>query len=333
MNATETIQLQHCVSVVVPVYNSQESLPLLIERLEPVIRPEQTGSEVILVDDGSVDQSWQVIERLAIAHPFVRGMRLMRNYGQHNALLSGIRAAHHDVVVTIDDDLQNPPEEIPKLLSRLDEGYDVVYGTPAREQHGLWRDVASRTTKLVLQKAMGAATAEKISAFRAFRTRLRESFEAYRGPYVSIDVMLTWGTTRFALVVVRHEPRMIGVSNYTLGRLVRHAVNMLTGFTAIPLRLASIVGFVFTGVGFLLLMFVIGRYLIEGTEVPGFAFLACTVTILSGAQLFVIGIIGEYLARMHFRLMDQPAYVVSSWTVSAAERGQAPGHMTSSRHK
>ena len=333
MNASETIQLQHRVSVVVPVYNSQESLPLLIERLQPVIRPEQTGSEVILVDDGSVDQSWQVIERLAIAHPFVRGMRLMRNYGQHNALLSGIRAAHHDVVVTIDDDLQNPPEEILKLLSKLDEGYDVVYGTPVHEQHGLWRDVASRTTKLVLQKAMGAATAEKISAFRAFRTRLRESFEAYRGPYVSIDVMLTWGTTRFALVVVRHEPRMIGVSNYTLGRLVRHAVNMLTGFTAIPLRLASIVGFVFTGVGFLLLMFVIGRYLIEGTEVPGFAFLACTVIILSGAQLFVIGIIGEYLARMHFRLMDQPAYVVSSWTVSAAEREQAPGHMTSTRHK
>jgi undecaprenyl-phosphate 4-deoxy-4-formamido-L-arabinose transferase len=180
---------------------------------------------------------------------------------------------------------------------------------------------------------MGAATAEKQSPFRAFRTRVREAFAAFRGPYVSIDVMLTWGTTRFGFVVVRYEPRVIGVSNYTFRRLARHALNMLTGFTAVPLRLASIVGFVFTGVGFLLLMFVLGRYFIQGTRVPGFAFLACTITILSGAQLFVIGIIGEYLARMHFRLMDQPAYVVVSWTDSTAERKQVPGQMTSARHK
>lgn len=164
MNATETSQLQRCVSVVVPVYNSQESLPLLIEHLQSVIRPEQTGSEVILVDDGSADESWLVIEQLAAAHSFVRGIRLMRNYGQHNALLSGIRAAHHEVIVTIDDDLQNPPGEIPTLLSKLDEGYDVVYGTPAHEQHGLWRDVASQTTKLVLLKScLYACSLERMS--------------------------------------------------------------------------------------------------------------------------------------------------------------------------
>jgi glycosyltransferase involved in cell wall biosynthesis len=238
----------------------------------------------------------------------------MRNYGQHNALLCGIRAAQHDVIITIDDDLQNPPEEIPRLLAKLSEGYDVVYGTPQKEQHGLWRDLASQVTKLALQSAMGAETARHVSAFRAFRTQMRDAFAKYQSPFLSIDVLLTWGTTRFAAVPVRHEQRQIGKSNYTFRKLVTHAINMMTGFSTLPLQLASLLGFASAFLGLGVLAYVVGRYLILGYSVPGFPFLASTIAIFSGAQMFALGIIGEYLARMHFRMMERPTYAVRSTT-------------------
>src|SRR5208283_2234323 len=234
----------------------------------------------------------------------------MRNYRQHNAVLCGIRLARYDTIVTIDDDLQHPPEEIPKLLERLAQGYDVVYGTPMNERHGLWRDAASRITKVALQSAMGADIARSVSAFRAMRTELRDAFVAYCGPFVSIDTLLTWGTTNFTSVPVRSDARFSGRSNYTLRKLVVHAFNMMTGFSTVPLQFASWIGFAFTAVGFCVLLYVIGRFLIHGGSVPGFPFLASIVALFSGAQLFSLGIIGEYLARVHFRVMDKPPYVV-----------------------
>jgi glycosyltransferase involved in cell wall biosynthesis len=302
------------VSVVVPVYNSKGTLFDLAQRLQAVLAGVVDEFEVILVNDGSRDKSWQVVKELAESHPRVDGLDLMRNYGQHNALLCGIRAARYDVVVTMDDDLQNPPEEIPKLLACLHAGYDVVYGTPEREQHGLWRDVASQVTKLALQSAMGTQTARQVSAFRAFRTSLRDAFSAYHGPSVSIDVLLTWGTTRFAAVPVRHEPRLVGVSNYTLRKLIAHALNMMTGFSTLPLEIASLMGFAFTAFGILVLIYVVGRFLLQGGSVAGFPFLASVIAIFSGVQLFALGVIGEYLARMHFRMMDRPSYTVRSST-------------------
>src|SRR5690348_13686034 len=192
----------------------------------------------------------------------------MRNYGQHNALLCGIRAARYPIIVTIDDDLQTPPEEIPNLLSHLDEGYDVVYGTPQAQAHGFTRNIASRITKLALQNALGSETARKVSAFRAFRTYLRDAFTDYHGPYVSIDVLLTWGARRFSALSVRHEVRRYGDSNYTFGKLFAHAMNMLTGFNTVPLQIASFTGFLFTLFGLGILAYVLVRYFIGGTPVP-----------------------------------------------------------------
>jgi undecaprenyl-phosphate 4-deoxy-4-formamido-L-arabinose transferase len=249
----------------------------------------------------------------------------MRNYGQHNALLAGIRRAQFEIIVTLDDDLQNPPEEIPRLLAELVRGYDAVYGVPENEQHGLLRDIASVVTKLTLQNAMGAETARSISAFRAFRTELREGFRDYRGSFVSIDVLLTWGTTRFTSLVVRHEPRKAGVSNYTLKKLIIHALNMMTGFSTMPLQIASLVGFAFTFLGLLVLVYVIGRFLLNGGSVPGFPFLASIIAVFSGAQLFALGIIGEYLARVHFRMMDKPSYAVREDTGPAGDARGKPG--------
>ena len=302
------------ISLVVPVYESRESLEILAKAVSEAMAEIGGPWELILVDDASSDGSWEVVRRLAAADPGIRGMRLARNSGQHNALLCGIRAARFSVTVTLDDDLQNPPAEIPKLLAKLSEGFDVVYGSPDRERHGLPRDLASRLTKIVLQKSMGVATASRVSAFRAFRTSIRDSFVAHSGPYCSIDVLLTWGTRNFGAVTVRHEARTIGRSHYTFGKLVTHALNMITGFSTIPLEIASMAGFVFMLFGIGVLLYVLIRYFVSGGSVPGFPFLASIISIFSGVQLFSLGVIGEYIARMHFRLMGIPGYTVSEDT-------------------
>jgi undecaprenyl-phosphate 4-deoxy-4-formamido-L-arabinose transferase len=240
----------------------------------------------------------------------VRGVQLLRNYGQHNATLCGIRLARHEVIVTLDDDLQNPPEEIPILLAKLAEGYDVVYGAPQKVRQNLWRTLASQVIRLVLRNVMGSEVGMQVSPFRAFRTSIRESFANYASPSVAIDVLLTWGATRFAAVSVRHDARQIGSSTYTFGKLIGLAVSMLTGFSTLPLRLASMIGFFFTFFGMGVLVYVIGRYIINGGSIPGFPFLASVIAIFSGATLFALGIIGEYLARIYVHSMGQPPYVV-----------------------
>ncbi len=312
------------VSIIVPVYNSESTLEELVRRLGAALDGCAGDLEIVLVNDGSRDASWAKIRELAESDPRVHGINLMRNYGQHNALLAGIRAARREICVTIDDDLQNPPEEIPKLLTELDKGFDVVYGTPEAERHGLMRDLASQITKVALQGSMGVDMARRVSAFRVFRTRLRDAFTQYRASTISIDVLLTWATTRFASVSVRHEVRSEGESNYTFRKLVAHALNMLTGYSVLPLQLASLMGVAFSLIGMFVLVFVVGRFLLQGSSVPGFPFLASTIAIFSGAQLLALGVIGEYLARMHFRMMDRPAYMIRE-TSRDGGSGDEPG--------
>jgi glycosyltransferase involved in cell wall biosynthesis len=296
-------------SVVVPVYNGAATLSELVGRVEEALAGR--AFELVLVNDGSADDSWKRIGELAHEHAHVRGLDLMRNYGQHNALLAGIRAARGAVVVTIDDDLQNPPEEIPKLLERLGEGdADVVYGTAAEQHYGVWRGLGTRLSKLALRVAIGSDVAGRVSAFRAFRTDLRTAFAGFEAPYVSIDVLLNWGAARYAFVEVEHRARDVGRSTYSFGRLATHALNVLTGFSTRPLRWASLLGLAFTLFGVAILVLVVVRYFVEGDTVPGFPFLASIIAIFSGVQLLTLGVIGEYLARMHGRVMDRPAYAV-----------------------
>jgi glycosyltransferase involved in cell wall biosynthesis len=306
------------VSVVVPVYRAEKTLPELYRQLSDEMAQVASAFEVIFVEDGGGDGSWPLIAGLARKDVRVRGIRLSRNYGQHNAVLCGIRAAKYELVVTMDDDLQHPVSEIAPLLAALTPELDVVYGAPLEEQHGFLRVLASRLTKIALTSSMGLETAGNAGAFRVFRTRLREGFQSYRGPSVSIDVLLTWATSRFKAIKVRHAPRAAGVSGYTAGKLIRHALNLMTGFSTLPLQIASFVGFGFVLFGFSILVYVLINYLIRGAAVPGFAFLASLIAIFSGAQLFALGIFGEYLARIHFRSMDRPTYVIGE-TVDAAD--------------
>jgi undecaprenyl-phosphate 4-deoxy-4-formamido-L-arabinose transferase len=307
-------------SAVVPVYNSESMLSTLVRKLNEVLGPLAARYEIILVNDGSRDGSWTEIEKLAGQDPRVRGINMMRNFGQHNALLAGIRAAEGEIILTLDDDLQNPPEEIPKLLGALTADRDVVYGAPEHQAHGFLRTLASQMTKIAVQEGMGKEIARKISPFRAFRTVLRQSFAEYRAPYLSIDVLLSWTTSRFAAVTVRHDPRSSGQSQYSLRKLMLHGLNMMTGFTTWPLRLASLLGFAVTLFGLTLLCYVLARYFIQGGSVPGFPFLAASTAIFAGAQLFALGVVGEYLSRIHFRLMERPTYAVRSTTSREAGR-------------
>jgi glycosyltransferase involved in cell wall biosynthesis len=308
------------VSVIVPVYNSFATLTLLVQRLQVVLQRSVRDYEICLVNDGSQDDSWQHIVALACQFPKVRGLDLMRNYGQHNALLAGIRTAQYEVIVTLDDDLQNPPEEIPSLLEVLiNDGLDVVYGSPLEIQQGLFRNVASEITKIVLSQSMGSKVARRVSAFRAFRTKLRDAFADYAGPFVNIDVLLTWGTSRFSAVFVEHSPRQHGRSQYSFKKLVTHAFNMITGFSVLPLQFATIVGLLTALFGVFVLFYVLASYLVRGNPIQGFPFLASIISIFAGSQLLALGIIGEYLARMYFRLMDRPPYTISSSTIKRNE--------------
>jgi undecaprenyl-phosphate 4-deoxy-4-formamido-L-arabinose transferase len=209
----------------------------------------------------------------------------------------------------MDDDLQHPPEEIPLLLAKLEEGYDVVYGVPYRRPHSWWRNWFSVVIKRILARIMGIPTIRDIGAFRAFRAQLRQAFAGYQNPNVILDVLLSWGTSRFATVTVREDPRSVGHSNYNFARLMKVTMVVLTGFSTAPLRFASMLGFGFTLFGILVFFYVVGAYLFQGS-IPGFPFLASIIALFSGTQLFALGIIGEYLARIFDRSMDRPPYVI-----------------------
>jgi len=310
------------ISVVIPVFRSQESLKELYQRLVSVLENISSEFEIIMVEDGGDDGSWDDICKLAQNDGRVGGTRLARNYGQHNALLCGIRKARYEITVTLDDDLQNPPEEIPKLIAKFTEGYDVVYGYPMKEQHGFWRDFASQITKIALQNAMGSETARRVGAFRVFKTKIRKAFESYHASFICVDVLLTWGTSKFVAIPVTHDSRKFGASTYTFSKLIAHAFNMLIGFSILPLQFASMMGFILTLFGGIVFIYVFGRWILQGSIVPGFVFLASIIAIFSGAQLFTLGIMGEYLVRIHFRIMEKPCYVVEEDAIEAKRQGQ-----------
>ena len=305
------------VSVVVPVYKSTTTLAELARRIREVLTARGVPYEVILVDDGSGGGTWPAIRSLARQDPAVVGLRLGRNVGQHNALVAGVRRARYPVAVTLDDDLQNPPEEIPALLDALVPGVDVVYGEPREVAQRKWRATSSVVARGVMSSALGAENASRISSFRAFRTQLRDAFVGDLGPSVSLDALLSWGTSSFTSVAVDHHPRAEGESNYGFRKLVRYAVDTATGYSALPLKVATSLGLATAAFGLVVLVWVVARVLVGGVAVPGFAFLASIVSIFAGVQLIAIGVIGEYLARMHFRIMRKPTYLVAERTDEA----------------
>jgi glycosyltransferase involved in cell wall biosynthesis len=308
------------VSIVVPVYRGRGTIEDLHRQVAEEFERRGDEWELIFVDDSSPDGSWAVISEICQRDPRVRGIQMSRNYGQHAALLAGIRAARMAFTVTMDDDLQHRPDQIGRLLDVLDDDTDLVYGQSVDEEHAPWRNITSRLAKWVLSATIGADQARETSAFRAFRTALRDGWRRVTDPFVSIDVLLSWTTTHHRAVTVQMDERLIGTSNYTFRSLARHMVNMLTGYSTRPLRLVAWLGLVASLFGFAVLVYVIVQYFRADARVPGFAFLASLVAMLGGMQLFGLGVIGEYLGRMHVRSMDRPTYMVRR-TIRAADDG------------
>jgi hypothetical protein len=263
------------VSVVVPCYRSAATLPTLVAGLNEVLPAAAAMYEIILVVDGSPDGTWDVAHALAQQHTTVRAIRLARNYGQHNALVAGMRAARFDVIVTMDDDLQHPPSQVPVLLAALTDGVDLVYGLPQAEEHGFFR-----------------------------------SLDQVNGPHVSIDVALSWGTTRVSAVEVRMEERASGQSGYTFTMLVRHALNMVLGYSTVPLRLVTYLGFAVGAAGLMLFARLIWLYVVGRTSVAGFTTISAMIAMFSSVQMIAIGVLGEYVGRIHSGGMGRPTYVI-----------------------
>jgi undecaprenyl-phosphate 4-deoxy-4-formamido-L-arabinose transferase len=307
------VVLSDGLSIVVPVFRSEKTLNELVNRITKSVSDKSV--EIILIDDASGDGTWTTICSIARQNSMVTGIRLGRNSGQHGALLAGVRAAKFQTVVTLDDDLQNPPEEINKLIDALVPGVDVVYGVSTEVKQNFYRRAGSKLVRKFFASALGFNSAVSMSSFRTFRTVLREGFNTALGPNVSLDALLTWSTTRFTVVEVKHDERKVGDSHYTFRKLVRFMIDMATGYSALPLRLASALGFLTISFGAVLLVYVIGRPIITGERVQGFPMLASTIIIFSGVQIFLLGILGEYIGRMHFRVMNKPTYMVAETTV------------------
>jgi glycosyltransferase involved in cell wall biosynthesis len=298
------------ISVVVPCYRSAAVLPRLVARLTAVLPGIHPRHEVILVVD-STDATWDAARALALEFPHVQAIRMARNYGQHNALIAGIRAASGERIITMDDDLQHPPEELPKLVAALTDDLDLVYAVPETEEHGPLRNVTSWGAKnLVMGRTMGIPNADVLGALRIFRTYLRAGFDQVSGPHVSVDIVLSWTTTRVGSAVVRMDRRAEGRSGFTLRSLTKHAVNMILGYSTKPLRLVTYLGFLIGVGGLLLAARLLWLYLVGDTKVAGFTTLASLVTIFSSAQLIGIGVLGEYLGRVHAHGMGRPTYVI-----------------------
>jgi undecaprenyl-phosphate 4-deoxy-4-formamido-L-arabinose transferase len=296
-------------SVVIPIYRSGKTLGALVQRLVPVLQQTALGWELILVNDGSADDSWKVIQELQRASPGrVIAVDLMRNFGQHNAIMCGFRRSRGKFVVTMDDDLQNPPEEIPKLIEAITKsGHDLVYGTYSGKQHERWRNLGSSLVnsfyRLVFQSRC------TVTAFRIIRRELVESILSYNLNFTYIDGLLAWNTQRIGEVLVEHQPRTRGRSGYSIAKLLALAFNLFTNFSLLPLQIVSAFGFFVASGGILCACYYLFRFLIVGISVPGYASTIIAILALGGVQLLSLGIIGEYLGRLHLNVNRKPQYV------------------------
>ena len=299
--------------MVISAFRSEKTLPELCERLAAVLQHASAEYEIIIVEDGSGGRTWEAIHALARTDRRIRGIRHSRNYGQHNALLCGIRHARYDIIITMDDDLQNLPEEMPKLIAKLNAGYDVVYGVARKRQQAWWKTLISTMLRRGISYLMKQSGVREMGAFKVFRADLVRSFEAFNSSDVLVDALLSWGTNRFASVVVEEAPREDGKSNYTFIKLVKVFLLVLTSYTTLPLRPASLTGFFFTLFGFLILVYVLTTYFTAGS-IQGFAFISSMIAIFSGVQLFTLGIFGEYLARLFERSSGRKPYTIRQTT-------------------
>lgn len=305
------------VSVVVPVYGGSSALAELCARLAVAMEPTGLDYEVILVDDRGRPESWEKICAVAAQHPNVQGLRLGRNFGQHAATICGIAHARGEWIITMDDDLEHPPESVPAVLAAGDEDHPLVYGVFKKRTHAAYRNLSSELMRRLLKRAFPDIN-EDYCSFRAIHAPLAKQLAKFglNRPY--IDGMLSWLTSSTRSVIVPHEQRHHGESAYTLSKLLSHATNIFVTFSHLPLRIATFSGAALAILSFLYILYVIYGRLSGSITNPGYASLMSVVLFACGIQLLILGVVGEYIGRLMGATFRRPMYVVDNQTPKRA---------------
>jgi glycosyltransferase involved in cell wall biosynthesis len=306
---TEAAEPRFALSIVIPIYNGASTIAELITALEDLSIV--GGHEIVLVNDSSPDNSLAVcLEVLEKARVPMTLVNLARNYGEHNAVITGLRYANGEHIITMDDDWQNPPEEVQRLLTfAQSSGKEVVYTYFDEKRHAVWRNLASRFTNRVADFVLDKPPGLYMSSFRCMTAFVAREITRYQGPFPYVDGLILQVTDDIGQLLVRHLPRAAGTSNYTMRRLLRLWMNMFVNFSVMPLRISTLTGFALSGLGAVGVAMAVGEALVSSPP-PGWASLMAAVLLLSGVQLLILGIVGEYLGRLYLTVNRKPQSVI-----------------------
>jgi undecaprenyl-phosphate 4-deoxy-4-formamido-L-arabinose transferase len=294
-------------SVVIPIYNGATYVKEIAANAVLKLGPLCNDYELIFVDDGSVDSSWQEIIEVVQAESRVIGLKLSTNFGQHNATTAGILHATKKYIVTMDQDMQHKMEDVEKLYDVLVTGYNVVYGVASERPNTYLRNLLTHMAKKALSSVVKTDVIHKLSSFRIFDGRLKDNFINYRGSDIILDVVLIWNSGKVASVSLNVSKAED--SHYSYWKLLLVTIRILVSFSTNPLRISSWIGFAMTIFGMFTLLYVFIVYLTVGS-IQGFTFITSLITLFGGTQLFIIGIFGEYLAKVYEAILGRPLYLI-----------------------
>ncbi|MCA9521442.1 MAG: glycosyltransferase family 2 protein [Myxococcales bacterium] len=297
-------------SAVIPVFNEEGNLPELHRRLRTAFEAIGRSYEIIFVDDGSRDASFDVLRRLHDSDPNVRVLKFSRNFGHHLAITAGVDAARGEAVIMMDSDLQDLPEEIEKLHDKFLEGYDVVFGIRQNKRHSVFKRVTSKVFTTLINRMIRGTHSINTHIFRIVRRNVIDVLKSCREQHRFIVGLISWAGFRQIGVPVEHGARFAGETKYSLGKMIRLALNSITSFTHVPLQLATYLGTIVSGASFLFLLYIVLRKLIFDTAITGWTSLMVAILFFSGVQLFCLGLIGEYLGRTYSEAQRRPLYIV-----------------------
>jgi glycosyltransferase involved in cell wall biosynthesis len=313
------------VSVVVPVYNEEANLPELHRRLGAVLDGLPGASEMVFVDDGSKDGSTDILRRLASGDPRVKALILSRNFGQHTAIAAGFAHARGQYVALMDADLQDPPEELPKLLAVAQQGHGIVYGIRQERQDGWVKRLTAWGFFAFFSSMTGLRLPEGASTLRVVSRAFADAFNSLPERNRFTAGMMAWLGFSEAAVPVKHEARKHGSSRYNLRKLARLALDGMMSFSDFPLRLVSKVGFLLSGLSLLFGLVMAAQKLVWGIDAPGYSSIIVSLAFFSGVQLFFTGVLGEYLSRIYKEIQGRPLYIVQE-AHNIPQAALQPGH-------
>ncbi len=313
------------ITVVIPVYNSEDCLDKLTRRLTNVLDNLGKTYEIILVNDGSPDNSWKKIAELSEVYDKIKGINLRRNFGQDNAIMAGLNYSSGESVIIMDDDLQHDPADIPSLLSGLGKGDDVCYTHFSSKKQSWSKNLGSWFNDKVANVILKKPKEIYLSPYKVIKREVVDEITKYDGPYPYIDGLLFRVTQNIAQVTVEHHERYAGKGNYNLGKSIRVWLRLATNFSVLPLRIATFLGFVCSGIGLILALFFIIQHFVDGGAPSGWASLIVAVLFLGGIQLITIGIIGEYVGRLFLHHSREPQFVVNEVTGKVENRRKNSG--------